>query len=118
MSRVVEGIGDFDVRALLADRSLSSWLGIGLLGTTVGASKHRARAGNPQRLYIVPATINYRLVLASNTSAIQVEQADVPYGIGPQVFAQPVGPRLPGHLQHARLRIVIDQAIDLTPLPG
>jgi hypothetical protein len=31
LSRLVAGIGDFDVRDLLADRSLSSWLGIGLL---------------------------------------------------------------------------------------
>lgn len=30
-ARLVSGIGDFDVRGLLADRSLSSWLGIALL---------------------------------------------------------------------------------------
>ena len=30
-SRLVAGVGDFDVRGLLADRSLSSWLGIALL---------------------------------------------------------------------------------------
>jgi hypothetical protein len=31
VSHLVAGVGDFDVRGLLADRSLSSWLGIALL---------------------------------------------------------------------------------------
>lgn len=42
-------------------------LKLGLLGTTVGAAKQRARVGNHQRMYIVPATINYRLVLEAET---------------------------------------------------
>ena len=43
-------------------------LKLGLLGTTVTAYKNNVRAGQPQkRLYIVPATINYRLVLEAET---------------------------------------------------
>ena len=50
-------------RSGLVERHLK----LGLLGTTVGASKYRARAGDAQRLYVVPATINYRLVLEAET---------------------------------------------------
>lgn len=43
-------------------------LKLGLLGTTVTAYKHHVRAGHPdKRIYIVPATINYRLVLEAET---------------------------------------------------
>jgi glycerol-3-phosphate O-acyltransferase len=43
-------------------------LKLGLLGTTVTAYKNLVREGEPQkRLYIVPATINYRLVLEAET---------------------------------------------------
>jgi glycerol-3-phosphate O-acyltransferase len=43
-------------------------LKLGLLGTTVTAFKNNARAGSPnKRIYIVPATINYRLVLEAET---------------------------------------------------
>ena len=43
-------------------------LKLGLLGTSVTAYKHSVRDGAPQkRLYIVPATINYRLVLEAET---------------------------------------------------
>jgi glycerol-3-phosphate O-acyltransferase len=43
-------------------------LKLGLLGTTVTAYKNLVREGMPQkRLYIVPATINYRLVLEAET---------------------------------------------------
>jgi glycerol-3-phosphate O-acyltransferase len=43
-------------------------LKLGLLGTTVTAYKNLVREGQPQRrLYIVPATINYRLVLEAET---------------------------------------------------
>src|SRR5262245_64971261 len=43
-------------------------LKLGLLGTTVTAYKNAVRDGAPhKRLYIVPATINYRLVLEAET---------------------------------------------------
>jgi glycerol-3-phosphate O-acyltransferase len=43
-------------------------LKLGLLGTTVTAYKNLVREGKPQkRIYIVPATINYRLVLEAET---------------------------------------------------
>ncbi|MBP6629620.1 MAG: 1-acyl-sn-glycerol-3-phosphate acyltransferase [Kofleriaceae bacterium] len=43
-------------------------LKLGLLGTTVTAYKHHVAAGNPgKRIYIVPATINYRIVLEAET---------------------------------------------------
>jgi len=43
-------------------------LKLGLLGTTVTAYKNSVREGAPQkRLYIVPVTINYRLVLEAET---------------------------------------------------
>jgi len=43
-------------------------LKLGLLGTTVTAYKNNVRAGVPnKRIYIVPATINYRLVLEAET---------------------------------------------------
>ncbi|HEY4241699.1 MAG TPA: 1-acyl-sn-glycerol-3-phosphate acyltransferase [Kofleriaceae bacterium] len=43
-------------------------LKLGLLGTTATAYRNAVREGNPQkRLYIVPATINYRLVLEAET---------------------------------------------------
>jgi len=43
-------------------------LKLGLLGTTVTAYANNVRAGQPQRrIYIVPATINYRLVLEAET---------------------------------------------------
>ena len=43
-------------------------LKLGLLGTTVSAYLGNVRAGAPQkRIYIVPATINYRLVLEAET---------------------------------------------------
>jgi glycerol-3-phosphate O-acyltransferase len=43
-------------------------LKLGLLGTAVTAYKHNVRAGAPQRrIYVVPATINYRLVLEAAT---------------------------------------------------
>jgi glycerol-3-phosphate O-acyltransferase len=43
-------------------------LKLGLLGTTVTAYKNLVREGKPnKRLYIVPATINYRLVLEAET---------------------------------------------------
>jgi glycerol-3-phosphate O-acyltransferase len=43
-------------------------LKLGLLGTAVTAFKNNIRAGSPQkRIYIVPATINYRLVLEAET---------------------------------------------------
>jgi glycerol-3-phosphate O-acyltransferase len=43
-------------------------LKLGLLGTTVTAYKNLVRDGKPnKRLYIVPATINYRLVLEAET---------------------------------------------------
>lgn len=43
-------------------------LKLGLLGTTVTAYKNSVREGAPnKRLYIVPATINYRLVLEAET---------------------------------------------------
>src|SRR5580692_149099 len=43
-------------------------LKLGLLGTTVTAYKNNVREGAPnKRLYIVPATINYRLVLEAET---------------------------------------------------
>jgi glycerol-3-phosphate O-acyltransferase len=43
-------------------------LKLGLLGTTVTAYKNAVRAGAPhRRLYIVPVTINYRLVLEAET---------------------------------------------------
>jgi glycerol-3-phosphate O-acyltransferase len=43
-------------------------LKLGLLGTTVTAYKNSVRDGAPhKRLYIIPATINYRLVLEAET---------------------------------------------------
>lgn len=43
-------------------------LKLGLLGTSVTAYANNVRAGEPQRrIYIVPATINYRLVLEAET---------------------------------------------------
>jgi glycerol-3-phosphate O-acyltransferase len=43
-------------------------LKLGLLGTTVTAYKNLVREGAPnKRLYIIPATINYRLVLEAET---------------------------------------------------
>jgi len=43
-------------------------LKLGLLGTTVTAYKNSLREGSPhRRIYIVPATINYRLVLEAET---------------------------------------------------
>ncbi len=43
-------------------------LKLGLLGTTVTAYRNNLRAGHPQkRIYVVPATINYRLVLEAET---------------------------------------------------
>ncbi|HUJ60760.1 MAG TPA: 1-acyl-sn-glycerol-3-phosphate acyltransferase [Kofleriaceae bacterium] len=43
-------------------------LKLGLLGTTVTAYKNLVREGQPhKRIYIVPATINYRLVLEAET---------------------------------------------------
>lgn len=43
-------------------------LKLGLLGTTVTAYKNSVREGSPnKRLYIIPATINYRLVLEAET---------------------------------------------------
>lgn len=43
-------------------------LKLGLLGTTVTAYRNNLRDGNTQRrLYIIPATINYRLVLEAET---------------------------------------------------
>jgi glycerol-3-phosphate O-acyltransferase len=43
-------------------------LKLGLLGTAVTAYRNNVRAGAPQkRIYIVPATINYRLVLEAET---------------------------------------------------
>jgi glycerol-3-phosphate O-acyltransferase len=43
-------------------------LKLGLLGTTVTAYKNMVREGQPnKRLYIIPATINYRLVLEAET---------------------------------------------------
>lgn len=43
-------------------------LKLGLLGTTVTAYKNAVREGSPnKRLYIVPVTINYRLVLEAET---------------------------------------------------
>lgn len=43
-------------------------LKLGLLGTTVTAYKNSVRQGAPhKRIYIVPATINYRLVLEAET---------------------------------------------------
>ena len=47
---------------------VESHLKLGLLGTAVTAYKNQVRAGAPQkRLYVVPATINYRLVLEAAT---------------------------------------------------
>ena len=41
---------------------------VGLLGTAVTAYRNNARAGGPQhRIYVVPTTINYRLVLEAET---------------------------------------------------
>ncbi len=43
-------------------------LKLGLLGTAITAFRNNVRAGNPQRrIYVVPATINYRLVLEAET---------------------------------------------------
>jgi glycerol-3-phosphate O-acyltransferase len=51
-------------RSNIIERNLK----LGLLGTTVTAYKNAVRAGAPhKRLYIVPATINYRLVLEAET---------------------------------------------------
>jgi glycerol-3-phosphate O-acyltransferase len=47
---------------------LENHLKLGLLGTTATAYKNLVREGMPhKRLYIVPATINYRLVLEAET---------------------------------------------------
>ena len=47
---------------------LEKHLKLGLLGTTVTAYKNSVREGAPnKRIYIVPATINYRLVLEAET---------------------------------------------------
>jgi glycerol-3-phosphate O-acyltransferase len=47
---------------------LEKHLKLGLLGTTVTAFKNNVREGAPnKRIYIVPATINYRLVLEAET---------------------------------------------------
>jgi glycerol-3-phosphate O-acyltransferase len=51
-------------RSNMVERSLK----LGLLGTTVTAYGNNVKAGDPQkRIYIVPATINYRLVLEAET---------------------------------------------------
>jgi glycerol-3-phosphate O-acyltransferase len=51
-------------RSNLIERHLK----LGLLGTTVTAYKNSVREGAPhRRIYIVPATINYRLVLEAET---------------------------------------------------
>jgi glycerol-3-phosphate O-acyltransferase len=51
-------------RSNLVDRNLK----LGLLGTSVTAYKNSVRDGAPhKRLYIVPVTINYRLVLEAET---------------------------------------------------
>jgi glycerol-3-phosphate O-acyltransferase len=51
-------------RSNLVERNLK----LGLLGTTVTAYKNSVRDGAPhKRLYIVPVTINYRLVLEAET---------------------------------------------------
>lgn len=47
---------------------LETHLKLGLLGTTVTAYKNSVREGSPnKRIYIVPVTINYRLVLEAET---------------------------------------------------
>jgi glycerol-3-phosphate O-acyltransferase len=47
---------------------LEKHLKLGLLGTTVTAFKNNVREGTPnKRIYIVPVTINYRLVLEAET---------------------------------------------------
>ncbi|MDQ3369122.1 MAG: 1-acyl-sn-glycerol-3-phosphate acyltransferase [Myxococcota bacterium] len=47
---------------------IENHLKLGLLGTTVTAYKNRVREGEAhKRIYIVPATINYRLVLEAET---------------------------------------------------
>jgi glycerol-3-phosphate O-acyltransferase len=51
-------------RSNMVEKSLK----LGLLGTTVTAYKNSVREGAPnKRIYIVPATINYRLVLEAET---------------------------------------------------
>ncbi len=51
-------------RSNMVERSLK----LGLLGTAVTAYANNVRAGEPQRrIYVVPATINYRLVLEAET---------------------------------------------------
>ena len=51
-------------RSNLVEKNLK----LGLLGTTVTAYKNSVRNGTPdKRIYIVPATINYRLVLEAET---------------------------------------------------
>jgi glycerol-3-phosphate O-acyltransferase len=51
-------------RSNIVERNLK----LGLLGTTVTAFKNSVRDGAPhKRIYIVPATINYRLVLEAET---------------------------------------------------
>jgi glycerol-3-phosphate O-acyltransferase len=51
-------------RSNLVERHLK----LGLLGTAITAFKNNVRAGAPQRrIYVVPATINYRLVLEAET---------------------------------------------------
>src|SRR3954469_5222238 len=51
-------------RSNVVERNLK----LGLLGTTVTAYRNSVRAGAPhKRLYIVPVTINYRLVLEAET---------------------------------------------------
>ena len=47
---------------------IESSVKLGLLGTAVTAYKNQVAAGSPQRrIYVVPATINYRLVLEAET---------------------------------------------------
>src|SRR5262249_15062050 len=42
-------------------------LKLGLLSTALGAYAHAAAGGQPRRVYIVPATINYAIVLEAET---------------------------------------------------
>ncbi len=51
-------------RSNVVDKNLK----LGLLGTAITAYRNNARAGAPQhRIYVVPTTINYRLVLEAET---------------------------------------------------
>jgi glycerol-3-phosphate O-acyltransferase len=48
--------------------SVEKKLKLGLLSTTIGAYEHNVAAGAPQkRVYVVPATINYAIVLEAET---------------------------------------------------